>query len=277
MVDDRCQFLVPFAEAAKRAPGEPVPLAAFRRDKLVRNTSSGSTGSPTIFYENGSRSALNWAYEMRVKQWYGIGPGAKEARMARLSTAYMPDSWSLAIRKNLWHQLVLPGTNLSDDDYELSVGKIAKFRPRVLWGYTSALTGLADYIRRRGIPASSFALELLVSWAAPLYEHEDEVLRNAFRCPVTNIYGAREVGHIAARCPHGSFHINQENLLVESEQGEAGTTVPGEILVTTLDACPMPFIRYRMGDLGKVAGPDCLCGRKLQLLKASWAGPERFS
>jgi phenylacetate-CoA ligase len=88
-----------------------------------------------------------------------------------------------------------------------------------------------------------------------------------FNCGVTNIYGAREVGHIAALCPAGGLHVNQENLLVESTTDSAHQGTPGELLVTTLDATPMPFIRYQMGDIAEVAPSDCSCGRQLHLLK----------
>ena len=37
--------------------------------------------------------------------------------------------------------------------------------------------------------------------------------------------------------------------------------------MTTLDISPMPFIRYRMGDIGKTAESRCGCGRKLQVLQ----------
>ena len=60
--------------------------------------------------------------------------------------------------------------------------------------------------------------------------------------------------------------INQENYLVETVPvnevpSDNGT---GELLVTPLIKTPMPFIRYRMGDIGKVTPSDCGCGKSLQ-------------
>jgi phenylacetate-CoA ligase len=266
LIDSRYLEDSVIADRSGRPPGEPLPFAPFRRHKMVRNTSSGSTGAPTVFYEDGSRTALNWAYELRLKKWYGVRPGEREARLARLATAYDPDSRSLALRKALWNQLILPGTNLSEKEYSLSVDRIRDFRPATLWGYTSALTGLAEYVKTSGLDPSPWKIRLIISWAAPLYAHEKTLLEDVFRCPVTNIYGAREVGHIAAVCPAGSFHINQENLIVESEKTENGATEGGELLVTNLDRSPMPLIRYRMGDIGEVGNMQCGCGRTLQIL-----------
>lgn len=269
MVDIRYQASVKIADDSKKGPGEPIAFARFLKNNLIKNTSSGSTGAPTVFYEDGSVTALNWANELRMRSWYGIGPGAKEARMARISNEYMPKSKVLLRRRYLWNQQILPGINLSDEDYEFCCQSIEDFKPKVFWGFTSALYGLAQYIEKNRKNLLTHRPELVITWAAPLYEHEKQLLTSVFACPVTNIYGTREVGHIAGICPNGSFHINQESLFVETEDNAEGFKEKGigEILVTNLEITPMPFIRYRMGDIGKIASSDCSCGRSLQVIK----------
>jgi phenylacetate-CoA ligase len=257
------------ADCAVKKPGFPISFANFRKHKLIRNTSTGSTGTPTVFYEDGSTTALSWVHEQRLKQWFGLAPGAKEARMKGISTLYANRSMLRVARECLWNQLILPGVFLSDQEYEFSLKKIRKFRPRVLWGATPALTGLARYIQRTKQDVSQNHPNLVISWAAPLYEHERKLLAEVFACPVTNIYGTREVGHVAMNCPHGSIHVNQENYLVEIEG--AGTSDksagPGKILITPLTESPMPFLRYRIGDLAELGGNDCPCGRSLAVIK----------
>jgi phenylacetate-CoA ligase len=204
-----------------------------------------------------------------LKQWYGLAPGVKEARMSGISTAYVAKRKLPSAREFLWNQIILPGYFLSDREYELSLRKIQKFRPRILWGPTSALTGLARYVQRANKDISRCHPDLVISRAAPLYEHEKKLLSEVFGCPVTNIYGTREVGHVAMNCPHGSIHVNQENYMVEIEgnvidEERAG---PGKILITPLNEAPMPFLRYRIGDLAELGGSDCPCGRSLAVLK----------
>jgi phenylacetate-CoA ligase len=265
MVDERQVSAARSADRSNRPTGAPIAFALFKHDKLVRNTSSGSTGAPTVFYEDGARTALNWAHELRLRSWFGLAPGAREARMARISTDYMPGAKDLRMRRRLWNQLVLPGVNLAPADYEISYERLREFRPRVIWGFTSALAGFAEYIRDQNLDPDPVRPELIISWAAPLYEHEERVIRDVMGCHVTNIYGAREVGHIAMRCPEGNFHINEENILIEKEESSNGQA--GELLVTTLDITVMPFLRYRMGDLGKLARKECACGRSLLILE----------
>ena len=264
MVDNHYKASITIANNVNRDPGQPMPFARFRKHKLIRNTSSGSTGAPTVFYDDGTRSAWDWVHEMRLKSWFGVRPGERECRMVRLSTDYMPHNRIIRMRRVLWNQLLLPGTNLSDQDYQFCIEKILRFRPQSLYGYPASLAGLAEYVSKTNGHLWAFQPRVAIGWSGPVYEHEEKIIRKTFNCPVSNNYGAREVGHIAGKCPHGTFHINQENMIVESE-GDGG---PGEILVTTLDRSPMPFIRFRMGDIGEVGGSDCTCGRKLQILKS---------
>ena len=270
MVDMRYRDSALSADRGQQKPGLPVLFGNFRGRKLVRNTSTGSTGTPTVFYDDGSTTALNWAHELRLKHWFGLAPGAKEARMTGISTLYSAKSMRRSVRKFFWNQLILPGIFLSDREYEFSTQKLREFKPRVLWGLTSALTGLARYVQRvnKGIPPCH--PELVISWAAPLYEHEKKLLADVFGCPVTNLYGTREVGHVAMQCPHGSIHVNDENYILELEEAGIGgeKAGPGNVLVTQLNASPMPFLRYRIGDMAEIAETACSCGRSLGVLKS---------
>ena len=265
LVDERWRAAAERADAAARNPGEPRPFS-----RLIRNTSSGSTGAPTVFYEDGAITAANWANELRLRSWFNVGPGAREARMARVSADYVRGSNLVKWRARLWNQLLLPGISLTEADYAVCVRELLQFRPRVLWGFTSALAGLAHYVKRHGIRWPLSCPEVAIAWAAPLYDHERAILEEVMRCPVTNIYGMREVGHIAALCLHGSFHVNQESIFLETaplSPGPVAQEEPGELLATTLTPTPMPFIRYRTGDIGLTAPSACRCGRTLSVIK----------
>ncbi|MGA2989423.1 MAG: hypothetical protein ABSD88_03025 [Candidatus Korobacteraceae bacterium] len=269
MIDMRYRRSLQAGQGSPRVPGQPgqpIPLGRFRRRKLIRNVSSGSTGAPVAFYDDGSISAASWAFELRLRRWYGIEAGAREARMARVSADYMPNDRQIWARKRLWHQLMLPGSNLTDKEYALCLRKLREFKPRVLWGYTAALAGLAEYAQRSGEDVSSFSPELAIGWAGPVYEHEEKIIKDVFGCAVSNIYSSREVGHIAAWCPNHTWHVSQEHVLVESNADPAQGEL-GEIIVTPLSLSPMPFIRYRLGDIGQLASSKCACGRTLQVMQ----------
>jgi phenylacetate-CoA ligase len=265
LIDIRYRDSIPRADRSVEVRGSAEAFAGFRKRPLVKNATSGSSGTPTVFYEDGSTTALSWAHELRLKHWFGLAPGVKEARMSATSTEYAAGSKFASAREWMWNQTILPGYFLSDCEYELCLRKIRQVRPRVLWGPTPGLAGLAHYARSTGVDISRCRPDVVISRAAPLYSHEKKLLAEVFGCPITNIYGTREVGHVAMNCPHGSIHVNQENYIVEIEEASAGEQSAGlgTLLVTPLFESPMPFLRYRIDDLVELGGSDCPCGRSL--------------
>ncbi len=269
LVDARLLTAIDAAE--RRGPsalGKPLAFAPFRRHRLVRRTSSGSTGEPVVFYEDGSTSAASWAFESLFKQWFGIPAGASEVRLMRLATEHMPRARIQTLRRRLWRQIALPGINLAESDYATCFETIQNFQPAVLWGFTSALRGLAEFMLANSCDLDRRP-QLIVTWAEPMHEYEEEVLKRAFDCPATNLYSSHEVGHIACRCPAGSFHVNQGQLLIEIDPETPGCEPgTGELIITTLFESPMPFLRYRMGDVGRIGTSACACGRQLQTIES---------
>ena len=80
------------------------------------------------------------------------------------------------------------------------------------------------------------------------------------------------MGPIAHECEkHNGMHVFSSHVYVEilNEKGEQ--CKPGElgqIVVTDLDNYVFPFVRYKIGDLGKWSTEKCSCGRDLPLLES---------
>jgi phenylacetate-CoA ligase len=265
LIDERWVDVIERTEASGRTPGKPIPLAAFRKSRLIYNTTSGSTGTPTPFFEDGVRGTVNWAHELRLKHWFGLLPGVREARFSRESVGLQTGGWKNRFRRLAWRQMVMPGTNLTDELLGDTVGQLKAFKPLCLMGITSALTSVAQFIHQHGLDIAPCRPQLIIAWAAPLLDHEERILSDVFCCRVTNIYSTREVGHVAMRCPEGAYHVNEESTVVEIEPAE-NLHEAGEIVVTPLDIVPMPFIRYRVGDVGSLPENRCRCGRTLGLV-----------
>jgi phenylacetate-CoA ligase len=260
LVDERYRKSAIAADKAGRPPGAPSAFAGFRRRHIVRNTSSGSTGSPTVFYENGTVSSASWANELRLRRWFNLGPGASEARFARVTPEFRKGDTGNRLRRFFWNQLALPGINLTDTEYAFIADQLRRYKPKVFWGFTAAIAGLASFLKNTPEAANGIEPRLIITWAAPLYDHEKAIISEVFRCPVSNIYGMRETGHIGAYCPHGSLHVFQNSHFLEVDD-------TGEILITFLRPAAMPFIRYRTGDIGELGDEQCACGRTLQVIK----------
>jgi len=97
------------------------------------------------------------------------------------------------------------------------------------------------------------------------------VIETAFGCKVTDRYGCEEVGLIACECErHQGFHLDIEHLFIEFLRPDGAEAAPGEegaIVVTDLFNRGMPFIRYRIEDVGVPSERRCDCGRGLPLME----------
>ena len=95
-------------------------------------------------------------------------------------------------------------------------------------------------------------------------EECDEELRSVIesdlKAEVFSFYAAGEFGPIASECrAHQGLHVNADQLIVEClGDGENGGS--GEIVITSLFAFTMPYIRYRIGDTGLLEEGQCSCG-----------------
>jgi phenylacetate-CoA ligase len=86
-------------------------------------------------------------------------------------------------------------------------------------------------------------------------DEDRSILGQAFGVPVVREYGASEVGIISFENAHGEWINSEETLFIEvaDENGRGvGEGVPGDILVTDLFNQAMPFLRYRIGDVGSI-------------------------
>ena len=101
----------------------------------------------------------------------------------------------------------------------------------------------------------------------PLGEEADADLRNKFSArniTVRGTYSSEEVGLIGWECPTfpSHYHVAHSNVIVEVDK-QNGVVVYGKrlgrILLTHLHSYATPFIRYDVGDLGRLA-ETCGCG-----------------
>jgi phenylacetate-CoA ligase len=163
----------------------------------------------------------------------------------------------------------IPVFEMSEDRLEAMAREIADWDPVLMDGYAEALDFLAHYLEsRRDLPVRPKAL---MSSAQTLPESSRALIEEAFGCRVFDKYGAREFSGIAYECEaHTGHHVVGEGFIVEVLR-DGHPVAPGElgeIVITDLNNTCLPFIRYRIGDLGVAVDPNfqCPCGRGLPML-----------
>lgn len=101
-----------------------------------------------------------------------------------------------------------------------------------------------------------------------------DFISTVFGCPVYDEYSTEETWMIASQCRAYNYHIFTDNVWVEFLDPEGNEVKPGEmgeIVLTTTRSPAMPFIRYRIGDMGRYSNAPCPCGLGFPVL-ASFDG-----
>jgi phenylacetate-CoA ligase len=240
-----------------------------KRD-ILKVSTSGSTGEPFIVYADRAQLEFRWAATLRSQEWTGYEFGDRCVRLWHQTLGM--DKVQIAKEKldaTFNRRKFIPVFEMSEDRLDAMAREIAAWNPVLMDGYAEALDFLAHYLKSRSdLPVRPKAL---MSSAQTLPEQSRKLIEEAFGCRVFDKYGAREFSGIAYECEaHTGHHVVAEGFIVEVLR-DGQPVKPGElgeIVITDLNNYCLPFVRYRLGDLGVAVDPDfaCPCGRGLPLV-----------
>jgi phenylacetate-CoA ligase len=144
---------------------------------------------------------------------------------------------------------------MSDEDLSNYYRKIVKYEPAIIYGYTSSIKVIAEYMKEHKLTYNASAVIPMGSKLLPSFR---KLIEDRFKCRVYDGYGCGGEGlNIAAQCELGNYHINEELMIVETDNND--------IVVTSLDNYAMPLIRYKPDDRVTL-GKQCECGKNLATL-----------
>ena len=235
---------------------------------LIARSSGGTTGDTLYFHVDRLRQGQDLAARLFMQSLFGVQPGERrvhlwgsplDTRGGRLTR------W----RDRLLNELLLDAFDLTPAKLDEYLTRIQRFQPRVLYGYPTAVTLLAHHAARRHGPRDFAWLRLVVLTGEEITADQTAQIKAVFGAPVAGEYGNREVGLIAHDCPHGQMHVVSPHIHVEIMAGSRPALLGhcGEIVCTTLNARGQPFIRYRVGDVGRLLPHPCPCGLPLPVLQ----------
>ena len=237
---------------------------------LARFNTGGSSGEPLIFFIGNERVSHDVAAKWRATRWWGVDIGDPEIVVWGSPIELAAQDRVRRLRDALLRSELLPAFAMNEARLDGMLAAIRRRRPRMLFGYPSALAHIAQHAEQRGAVMSDLGIRVAFVTSERLYDEQRAGIERVFGCRVANGYGGRDAGFIAHECPAGGMHITAEDIIVELVDGQ-GRPVPdgeaGEIVVTHLATRDFPFIRYRTGDVAVLAAKPCACGRGLPLLR----------
>ncbi len=245
-------------------------LKADNARGLTRFNTGGSSGEPLIFYIGNERVSHDVAAKWRTTRWWGVDIGDPEIVVWGSPIELGSQDRARQMRDKLMRTKLLPAFEMSAANLDGFVADIRAMRPKMLFGYPSAIAHIARHAEMRGIAMNDLGVKVAFVTSERLYDHQRAQIEKTFGCPVANGYGGRDAGFIAHQCPSGGMHITAEDIIVEIIGPDDEVLAPGqsgEIVVTHLATRDFPFIRYRTGDVGVLDEELCACGRGLPLLR----------
>ncbi|HET6756631.1 MAG TPA: AMP-binding protein, partial [Burkholderiales bacterium] len=245
-------------------------LKADNARGLARFSTGGSSGEPLILFIGAERVSHDVAAKWRATRWWGVDVGDPEIVVWGSPIELNTQDRLRRFRDKLLRTKLLPAFEMSRRNLDSFLDSIRSARPRMLFGYPSALSDIARHAESKQQRMDDLGIKVAFVTAERLYDEQRQTIARVFGCAVANGYGGRDAGFVAHECPQSGMHISAEDIIVEivDNHGKplpAGE--PGEIVVTHLATADFPFIRYRTGDVGVLDDRVCTCGRGLPLIR----------
>lgn len=239
--------------------------------KSLANSSGGSTGQPVKFLQDSHYWNVNVATKTYHFEVLGKKIGEPEMKIWGSEKDLFEGTigWKAKLQNFLYNRKLQQCFHLPEENIVSIIRNINTYQPKLIWCYRDGMDAVAKYVNRHRIRTYSPAA--IVCLGGTLYPHIVRTIEQAFSAPVINAYGSREMGDIGFEClKREGIHLSTHShkLEVIDENGQCTMDREGEIVVTSLMNYAMPFIRYRIGDRGKLATRQCSCGRGFPLLES---------
>jgi phenylacetate-CoA ligase len=241
------------------------------RERLIENSSGGSTGDPVNLLQDRNFLAESLATAFISDEMQGWDFGARRALLwgspkdcGHLSSA------KARLSAYLNNENCYDSFNMGVREMQKFHRELTFFQPDNILAYASSIYLFASFLRQAGLKPN-YPLRSIISSAETLTDAMRAEVEKCFGAPVYDRYGTREVGAIASECDHhAGLHLHALDHYVEVVDFETGQRIwdkPGRLLITLLTNYAMPLIRYDIGDVGILTEDFCTCGRAAPLVK----------
>jgi phenylacetate-CoA ligase len=143
-------------------------------------------------------------------------------------------------------------------------------RSKATWlhGYPSLLALLASYALDGRRLDFHHGIRHITAAAENLLPQQKELMREAFGVSPINHYGQAEMVAQISECPRGRLHVDEDFSLVEFVPVVDGPPDAYHVVGTSFLNLSFPLIRYDTGDIARISGKRCGCGRPGRVVDA---------
>ncbi len=257
---------LPFTTKQDLRDHYPFGLFAAPLSQVVRiHSSSGTTGKPTVVGYTAHDLDVWNEVMARTFRMAGVGPGDV------VHNAYGYGLFTGGLGFHYGAETVGAAVVPSGGGFTKRQLLLMKdFGATVLCCTPSFALHLSEVAREEGYSIrDDFRIRVGFFGAEPASEGLRAAVRNVWGIEYHEAYGLSEIigPGVAASCPHGRLHINEDHFLPEVIDPATGQPLPygeeGELVLTAVTKQALPIIRYRTKDITRLHPEPCPCGRTL--------------
>ena len=233
--------------------------SAYEKDKLYQMSTSGSTGTPFVCYQNVEKKKRVNAEIIYYsgKVGYRLGENLSYIRTV------VKQVKKSKLKQFMQNQTLIHCGQLSDVGIEGLIEELRRYSKKnrggvTLLGYSSTYTAMKDYLRRKGIDViPGVHVTGAIASSDMLFDETREAMNRAFgNIHMVSRYSNEENGVLGQdEGINNVFPINEADYIVEildAEGNEVENGTIGRIVVTDLYNYAMPMIRYDTGDVAAI-------------------------
>lgn len=138
---------------------------------------------------------------------------------------------------------------------EENAQRVHKYQPTILIAPPSMLRFLARYQNQGNVQLRP---QKIISVAEVLDPLDKQIIEKAFKQKIHQVYQCTE-GFLAATCPYGTLHINEDLLVMEKHYLDKSLRKFSPI-ITDFTRTSQPIIRYLLNDILTEKMTACACG-----------------
>ncbi len=242
----------------------------YDRDSLITMSTSGSTGTPFVCYQDGGKKRCVNAETL----YYDEKLGFKIGRRIIYLRSVVSETKKSPMQQFAQNIYLINCTDLSDQGIEAKLAEVAalsKHCGAMMMAYSSTYDALRKYFERNGYDkAAACNLYGMVGGSTMMYDETREAMEKAFRCKCISRYSNEENGFLGQDgIKNNVFIMNRADYLIEilkldSDEPAADGEI-GRIVVTDYYNMAMPMIRYDTGDVGAWEAIDTPAGKRMAI------------
>ena len=226
------------------------------------NSSGGSTGEPTHFFQDMQMVSAGIAATYYTRTQFGWRPGMPLIALWGSDRDVGKAGQSRAARMRAWlrNDWIIGGYVIGEETMDRFLAVLRRHHPAAIFGFTSILEYVARQVIERGLEVSNGWVHTAWNGGEMLFESQSQLFRQAFGMGLLNCYGGRELSVIAyQKAIGGALYFLRPYVFVEVINTAGRPAAPGEsgrLIVTSTVGHGTPFIRYEIGDMGSFAAED---------------------